>query len=46
MKDKLKEFKNDRKKSGDGVEAAMFAILKSCYQIQLPAYHGGKTARR
>jgi hypothetical protein len=42
MKDKLKEFKNDREKSGDGVEAAMFAILKSCYHIQLPAYYNGK----
>jgi len=42
MKAKIVEFKSGRKKSGDGIETAMFTFLKSAYRIQLPAYHGGK----
>ena len=40
-KEKIKAFKSDRKKSGSGIETAIFAVLKEVYDVRIQAYHGG-----
>lgn len=40
LNDKIKEFAQTRKRSGDGIESEMFPVLKS-YGIEVQAYHGG-----
>ncbi|KAL7525693.1 hypothetical protein ACHAXR_001117, partial [Thalassiosira sp. AJA248-18] len=41
IKKEIKDFKKSRRRSGDGIEAEMFKILKIRYGIKLQAYHGG-----
>ena len=41
LKDKIAEYKKDRKKDGDGIESQLFSVLKSMYGITIQAYHGG-----
>ncbi|KAL7526841.1 hypothetical protein ACHAXR_001674, partial [Thalassiosira sp. AJA248-18] len=41
IKNEIKDFKKSRRKSGDGIEAEMFKILKIRYGIKMQAYHGG-----
>ncbi|KAL7532270.1 hypothetical protein ACHAXR_004530, partial [Thalassiosira sp. AJA248-18] len=40
-KEKIKAFKSDRKKSGSGIETAIFAVLKEVYDVRIQAYHFG-----
>ena len=41
LKEKIKSFKSDRKRSGDGIETKIFNVLKSAYGVKIQAYHGG-----
>ena len=41
VKDLIKDFKSERKKDGDGIETAIFNVLKNNYAIKLQASHGG-----
>lgn len=39
-KGKIKDFKNERKRSGEGIESEMVTVLKR-FRIEIRAYHGG-----
>ena len=41
LNDKIEQFKKDRRKDGDGIEAEMFSILKKQFNVTIQAYHGG-----
>ena len=41
LKQKIKESKKSRKKSGNGIESQLFSILKTIYGVKIQAYHGG-----
>ena len=41
IKDEIVAYQSCRRRSGDGIEAEMFKILKVKYGIKLQAYHGG-----
>lgn len=45
LKEKIKSFKSDRKRSGDGIETKIFNVLKSAYGVKIQAYHGGSQCR-
>ena len=41
LREKIKVFKSERKRSGDGIETKMFNVLKTVYGVKIQAYHGG-----
>ena len=41
MREKIKVFESERKRSGDGIETKMFNVLKTVYGVKIQAYHGG-----
>lgn len=45
LREKIKVFKSERKRSGDGIETKMFNVLKTVYGVKIQAYHGGSLAQ-